>query len=62
MLFGHTQNASGEHTAERHLQGKTLQRFAGKLEGLGLVCIISFNVRKTLFPKFQRFLKSGFLS
>lgn len=47
MLFGHTQNASGEHTAERHLQGKTLQRFAGKLEGLGLVCIINFNVRKT---------------
>lgn len=44
MLFGQTQNASGEHTAERHLQGKTLQRFSDKLEGLGLVCVISVNV------------------
>lgn len=61
MLFGQTQNASGEHTEERHLQGKTLQRFSDKLEGLCLVCIISFNVCKTLFPKFQHFLKSGFL-
>lgn len=40
MLLGQTLMASGECTAEQHLQGKTLHLFAGKLECLGLVCVI----------------------
>lgn len=41
MLFGQTPNTSREHRAEQHLQRKYLQRFAGKLESLGLVYLLS---------------------
>lgn len=41
MLFGQTLNASREHRAEQLLQRKSLQRFAGKLESLDLVYLLS---------------------
>jgi len=41
MLFGQTRNASREHRAEQHLQRKSLQRFAGRLENVGLVYLLS---------------------
>ena len=41
MLFGQTRNASREHRAEQRLQRKSLQRFAGRLENVGLVYLLS---------------------
>lgn len=41
MLFGQTLNASREHRAEQLLQRKSLQRFAGKLESLDWVYLLS---------------------
>lgn len=41
MLFGQTLKASRKHRVEQQLQRKSLQRFAGKLESLGLVYLLS---------------------